>query len=72
MIPIIGKYVVDMLEGRLPEHLAKAWSWKSGKVPEVEMLYPHPQDHEDLGDLTGWEGMNQKLSPPSRALRANL
>ncbi|KAM5380881.1 hypothetical protein ACJZ2D_003405 [Fusarium nematophilum] len=72
MMPVIGKYVVDMVEGKLPEHLAKAWSWKNGKGPETEMLYPHPQDHDDLGGLTGWEERNQKFSPPSRALRANL
>lgn len=72
MIPVIGKYVVDMIEGKLPEHLAKAWSWKNGQDPEGEMLYPHPQDHDDLGDLTSFKNSNRKLSPPSRALRANL
>ncbi|CAH0046685.1 unnamed protein product [Clonostachys solani] len=72
MMPVIGKYVVDMLEDKLPDHLVAAWSWKSGKAPEGEMLYPHPQDHDDLGDLTGWKRSNRNLSPPSRALRANL
>lgn len=72
MMPVIGRYVVDMVEGKLPEHLATAWSWKNGKSPETEVLYPHPQDHDDLGDLTGWKERNKDLSPPARALRANL
>ncbi|KAL1869969.1 hypothetical protein VTK73DRAFT_2890 [Phialemonium thermophilum] len=71
-MPIIGRYVVDMLEGKLSEQHARAWSWKSGRGPEAELLDPHPYQYRDLGELTGWKDRNRDLAPPSRALRALL
>lgn len=71
-LPIIGKYVVDMLEGKLPKEHTEAWSWKSGTDPSEEVLYPHPYQYRDLAELTGWKNRNLNLNPPSRALRAML
>ncbi|KAF5020378.1 hypothetical protein F66182_7606 [Fusarium sp. NRRL 66182] len=56
-LPIIGKYVADMLEGKLDEGLADLWSWKFGRVPE-DFQDPHPFPLRDLSELTGWKGRN--------------
>ena len=71
-MPIIGKYVVDMLEGKLSETQSHAWSWKDGKDPEDDVVDPHPYKLRDLGELTGWKDVNMGKCPPDRALRASL
>lgn len=56
-LPIIGKYVADMLEGKLSKDYADLWSWKHGKVP-ANFVDPHPFPLRDLSDLKGWKGRN--------------
>ncbi|KAG0646585.1 L-saccharopine oxidase, partial [Hyphodiscus hymeniophilus] len=53
-MPIIGKYVVDMIEGRLTEEYSKLWSWKFGRSPAKKGPKPHPWPARDLGELDGW------------------
>lgn len=56
-LPIIGKYVIDMLEGKLSEDYKELWSWKNGRVPEGTQD-PHPWPLRDLSDLSGWRSRN--------------
>jgi sarcosine oxidase/L-pipecolate oxidase len=56
-LPIIGKYVADMLEGKLDKELVDLWSWKFGKIP-ANFRDPHPFPLRDLSELTGWKGRN--------------
>ncbi|CAG9956067.1 unnamed protein product [Clonostachys rosea f. rosea IK726] len=56
-MPVIGKYVADMIEGHLSKDLADLWSWKFGKVP-ANFQDPHPWPLRDLSELTGWKNRN--------------
>jgi sarcosine oxidase/L-pipecolate oxidase len=56
-LPIIGKYVADLLEDTLDPALKELWSWKFGKKPEG-FQDPHPFPRRDLAQLTGWKGRN--------------
>ncbi|KAF6819859.1 fructosyl amino acid oxidase [Colletotrichum plurivorum] len=56
-LPIIGKYVANMLEGSLGKDLQELWAWKNGQVPEGTQD-PHPWPRRDLSDLSGWRGRN--------------
>lgn len=56
-LPIIGKYVADLLEDTLDPGLKELWSWKFGKKPEG-FQDPHPFPRRDLAQLTGWKGRN--------------
>ncbi|KAM5345225.1 hypothetical protein ACJ41O_011087 [Fusarium nematophilum] len=56
-LPVIGKYVADLLEGRLGREWADLWSWRFGKIPD-NFQDPHPWPLRDLSELTGWRGRN--------------
>ncbi|KAM0331106.1 hypothetical protein ACHAPQ_006159 [Fusarium lateritium] len=56
-LPIIGKYVADLLEDTLDPGLEELWSWKFGKKPEG-LQDPHPFPRRDLAQLSGWKGRN--------------
>ncbi|KAK7423739.1 hypothetical protein QQX98_000929 [Neonectria punicea] len=56
-LPVIGKYVADMLEGKLGKEWVDLWSWKFGSVPE-DFQDPHPFPLRDLAELTGWKNRN--------------
>ena len=51
-LPVIGKYVVDMLEGKLGKEWLDLWAW--GKGPSGKPS-PYPFELRNLSDLTGWE-----------------
>lgn len=59
-MPIIGKYVADMLEGKLPEEYAELWKWRFGATPPKTGKEPHPWPQRDLGELDGWKGRNSR------------
>ncbi|OLN96187.1 L-saccharopine oxidase 1 [Colletotrichum chlorophyti] len=56
-LPIIGKYIADMIEGKLEKEWQDLWACKFGHVPNGS-LNPHPWPVRDLSDLSGWEGRN--------------
>ncbi|EMR63261.1 putative fructosyl amine:oxygen oxidoreductase protein [Eutypa lata UCREL1] len=56
-LPVIGKYVADMLEGKLGQEWLDLWKWKFGMVPEG-FQDPHPYPTRDLSDLSGWRNRN--------------
>ena len=53
-LPVIGKYVVDMLEGKLGQEWLELWKWKWGKVPK-DHKDPHPWPLRDISELSGWK-----------------
>lgn len=57
-LPVIGKYVVDMLEGKLSPGYTELWSWKFGRRPD-HVSNPHPYPVRELTELTGWERRHQ-------------
>ncbi|KAK3185733.1 hypothetical protein K4F52_005598 [Lecanicillium sp. MT-2017a] len=59
-MPIIGKYVADMLEGKLAQDYADLWGWRFGETPKKTGKEPHPWPARDLGELDGWKGRNSR------------
>lgn len=57
-LPVIGKYVADMLEGKLSPGYAELWSWKFGRRPD-DVNNPHPYPVRELTELSGWERRHQ-------------
>lgn len=61
-LPVIGKYVVEMLEGQLDRETEGQWRWR----PEMEMRNrgddPHPLSLIDLHNVPGWsrESVSQR------------
>ncbi|KAF2720170.1 sarcosine oxidase [Polychaeton citri CBS 116435] len=66
-MPIIGKYVVAMLEGNLDPEYAELWKWRFGATPPKTGVEPHPWPQRDLGELDGWKGRNKRAIAPSAA-----
>ncbi|EXJ96293.1 hypothetical protein A1O1_01419 [Capronia coronata CBS 617.96] len=62
-LPNIGKYIVDMVEGRLDPELQSLWAWRFGSDPPASTVERHPFPERDLGELDGWNG-----GKPDRAL----
>jgi sarcosine oxidase / L-pipecolate oxidase len=57
-MPVIGKYVVDMLEGQLTPETAETWRWRPGAK---EAMNPHPMPLLDLNTLPEWRKPQAKL-----------
>lgn len=53
-LPVIGRYVVDMLEGNLGKEWSDLWAWKDGRVPGGKPN-PYPFPLRDLSELEGWK-----------------
>ncbi|CBF75201.1 FAD-dependent oxidoreductase [Aspergillus nidulans FGSC A4] len=49
-LPVIGKYLVEMLEGTLDPEIAKKWRWWPGLELSDYTTNPHPEKPEDLND----------------------
>ncbi|CAI7611438.1 FAD dependent oxidoreductase [Penicillium manginii] len=62
-MPVIGKYVVDMLEGKLDQDYMDLWKWRFGATPPKTGKEPHPWPQRDLGELDGWKGRNKRIIP---------
>ncbi|KAF7190049.1 L-pipecolate oxidase [Pseudocercospora fuligena] len=60
-MPVIGKYIVDMLEGKLDPETAEKWRWRHGA--RLESIDPHPNPLLDLKDVPGFndDGTRSKL-----------
>lgn len=57
-MPILGKYIADMLEGTLEPGIAKAWAWRPGQSPGKNLAHLDPES--ELADLTGWQGRRKR------------
>ncbi|GLI79405.1 hypothetical protein PoHVEF18_007737 [Penicillium ochrochloron] len=54
-LPVIGKYVADLLEGTLAPDIVSKWQWRAGQKVEAKNL-AHMDPELELEDLTGWRG----------------
>ncbi|KAK8137443.1 hypothetical protein PG984_002936 [Apiospora sp. TS-2023a] len=54
LLPSIGKHVVELLEGRLADDLARAWRWRPGEGGDP-LQSRRAAPAKDLGDLPGWK-----------------
>jgi len=61
-MPIIGKYVVDMIEGRMSADHTELWKWRFGATPPKTGKEPHPWPARDLRELHGWKGRNKSAA----------
>ncbi|KAJ5702404.1 FAD dependent oxidoreductase [Penicillium malachiteum] len=53
-LPVVGKYVVDLLEGKLDAETAGKWQWRADRTFETKNL-AHMDPELELSDLTGWK-----------------
>ncbi|TPX13080.1 uncharacterized protein E0L32_006506 [Thyridium curvatum] len=57
-LPIIGKYVADMLESKLEPSLAHTWAWRPGRPrKEKQGPDPHPYPTRDLAEFEDFKPM---------------
>jgi sarcosine oxidase/L-pipecolate oxidase len=68
-MPIIGKYVADMIQGKLDAEYAELWKWRFGAAPVKTGKEPHPWPARDLGELDGWKGRNRRSITHDRRAR---
>lgn len=54
-LPVVGKYIVDLLEGTLDPEIVQKWRWRPNQRVEANNL-AHMDPELELGDLTGWRG----------------
>lgn len=50
-LPIVGKYVVRMVQGALAPAQADRWAWDSARPPKNYPYFPR----RDLKDITGYQ-----------------
>ncbi|KAH8820215.1 sarcosine oxidase [Xylogone sp. PMI_703] len=55
-LPVIGKYIADMIEGKLDSRYQDLWQWKFGATPPPSNIERHPYPERDLRELDGWKG----------------
>ncbi|RFU29723.1 hypothetical protein B7463_g6598, partial [Scytalidium lignicola] len=58
-MPILGKYIADMLEGKLDGKITDAWKWRAGQKVNTKNL-AHLDPEVELRTLTGWQGGRRK------------
>jgi sarcosine oxidase/L-pipecolate oxidase len=58
-MPILGKYIVDMIEGTLDEEMVSKWRWRPGA--KLLGANPHPTPLLDLNDIPGWKKDTSKI-----------
>ncbi|KAL4806609.1 FAD dependent oxidoreductase [Aspergillus unguis] len=59
-LPVVGKYVADLLEGRLDEGMRRAWQWRAGQTSTAKNL-AHMDPEVELDMLNGWKNARSKL-----------
>ncbi|THU81975.1 FAD dependent oxidoreductase [Dendrothele bispora CBS 962.96] len=53
LLPIIGKHIVELLEGTLQQDMLQAWRWRPGSGDARKSRRAAPA--KDLADLPGWK-----------------
>lgn len=53
-LPVLGKYIVEMMEGTLDPEIGQKWRWRPGAQLSDYSTNPHPESPEDLNDMPGW------------------
>lgn len=54
-LPVLGKYIVEMMEGTLDPAISAKWKWRPGAKLSAYEANPHPEVPVDLSSLQGWE-----------------
>lgn len=63
-LPIIGRYIADMLESKLEQRIANAWKWRPGQDEGKRLMnLAHMDPTPELKDLTGWQNRNRTINP---------
>ncbi|KAH8689184.1 putative fructosyl amino acid oxidase [Talaromyces proteolyticus] len=60
-LPIIGKYVADLIEDRLDAEIVRHWRWRAGEDVNTKNL-AHLDPELELDDLVGWRGRRVRES----------
>ncbi|KAI1342808.1 putative sarcosine oxidase [Xylariaceae sp. FL0016] len=58
-LPIIGRYVVDMIEGQLDVDTRQKWRWRPGATSHGPNPFPTPL--LELSDVPGWGKISPRL-----------
>lgn len=53
-LPVLGNYIVDMMEGTLDPQIAQKWKWRPGVELADHNTNPHQEVARDLKELRGW------------------
>ncbi|KAJ5948266.1 hypothetical protein N7466_001281, partial [Penicillium verhagenii] len=53
-LPVLGQYIVEMMEGTLDPEIAKKWKWRPGVTAGDYSTIPHQETSKDLNDMSGW------------------
>ncbi|RYP67139.1 hypothetical protein DL770_008677 [Monosporascus sp. CRB-9-2] len=56
-LPVVGKSMVGMLEGKLGQEWLDFWEWRLGERPD-NFQDPHPLPVRELSDLSSWKDRN--------------
>lgn len=59
MMPVVGKYIVESLEGVLNEEAKTKWRWRPGA--KMQHANPHPTPLLELSEIPGFQRMASKL-----------
>ncbi|KAF2634652.1 FAD dependent oxidoreductase [Massarina eburnea CBS 473.64] len=59
MMPVVGKYVVESLEGVLNKETKGKWRWRPGA--KMQHANPHPTPLLELSDISGFQGRTSRL-----------
>ncbi|RAK93702.1 fructosyl amino acid oxidase [Aspergillus costaricaensis CBS 115574] len=62
-LPVLGKYIADLLEGNLESDIAQQWQWRAGQTVTAKNL-AHQDPELELSDLTGWKGRKTRERGP--------
>ncbi|RAL00323.1 NAD(P)/FAD-dependent oxidoreductase [Aspergillus ibericus CBS 121593] len=54
-LPVLGKYIADLLEGKLEPEIGRKWQWRAGQKVTAKNL-AHLDPELELTELTGWKG----------------
>ncbi|KZV65846.1 FAD dependent oxidoreductase [Peniophora sp. CONT] len=65
LLPIIGKYVVELLEGTLQDDMLQAWRWRPGSGDARKSRRTAPA--KDLADMPGWKHDEDSQEKKERA-----
>ncbi|GAM82995.1 hypothetical protein ANO11243_009810 [Dothideomycetidae sp. 11243] len=69
-LPVLGKYIVDAIEGKLDPATMQSWRWRAGEKFEAKSL-AHMDPELELWGLSGWK--NRRTNRLSEAeIRSHL
>lgn len=61
-LPVIGHYIVQLMENTPDPEIARKWKWRPELTTKAGFEdNPHPMECEDLNDMPGWGPVPSKL-----------